>query len=376
MKKLKLILAGILLCTATAFADVQINEENFPDENFRNLLLQNYYAKNGMFTDADIAKMWTFPIRNQNISDLTGIQFFTNLQALHCEGNQLTSLDVSGLTNLQRLHCENNQLNSLDVSGLNNLKWLRCENNQLTSLDVSELNNLQTLYCNDNLLTLLNVSGLTNLQTLGCADNRLNSLDASGLTNLQELYCENNQLTLLNVSGLNNLQTLHCYNNQLNSLNVSGLANLRTLLCFNNQLISLDLTGLPNVLFLMGSEQTATLTLTGANDNYNLAIDLNNPTDLAFGLSYENGILTSTSNAITESSFTVETGHYNLLNVLSGTLNLIYDTTTSATKIKNENRQPIAFYTMMGVKLNTEPQNRMYIILYDDGTSEKVIMRK
>ena len=314
LKKLKLILVGILLCTATAFADVQINETNFPDESFRNWLLMQPYGNKGFITDAEIANITTMDIGRllglQAISDLTGIQFFTNLEILYCDYNVLTSLDVSGLTNLEYLHFSNNFLTSIDVSGLTNLQTLICRFNQLTSLDVS---------------------GLNNLKYLDCGYNQLTSLDVSDLTNLEYLYCINNFLTSLDLTELNNLNSDSFY----------------------------------------GNSQTQTLTLTGANDNYNLNIDLNNPTNLASGLSYVNSILTSTSNTITSSSFRVETGKAGF--TLSGTLNLNYTFGTSITEIKNENKQAIAFYSIIGAKLHTEPQSGIYIVLYDDGTSEKVV---
>jgi hypothetical protein len=121
-----------------------------------------------------------------------------------------------------------------------------------------------------------------------------------------------------------------------------------------------------------GSHQTPTLILTGANNNYNLAIELNSPTNLVSGLSYENGILTSTSNTITSSPFEVETGNPNLL-PLRGTLTLKYKSETNIPEIEKENRKPVAFYNIMGVKLPVEPQNGIYIILYDNGTAEKVM---
>ncbi|MCR5851403.1 MAG: hypothetical protein K6G92_11975 [Bacteroidaceae bacterium] len=44
------------LFTATAaWADVEINEENFPDENFRSWVLAKDFGKDGVLTDEEIA---------------------------------------------------------------------------------------------------------------------------------------------------------------------------------------------------------------------------------------------------------------------------------------------------------------------------------
>ena len=451
MKKLKLLFACIFLCTATAFANVEINETNFPDSVFR-AFVSNLVDGRDMITYAEIAEVtkidvsleciyvWTYkrslPERKcpKQIYDLTGINFFTNLEVLYCAENQLTSLDISNLTNLRRLNFSNNLLTSFDASGLTNLQYLNSSFNQLTLLDVSNLINLRELNCSDNRLTVLDVSSLINLEildvgfnqltvldvsnlinlqrlsvwfngltsldvsnlknlvSLNCMYNQLTSLDVSGLTNLMWLHSQRNQLISLNLSGLKNLRGLHCCNNQLTSLDVSDLINLRNLWCEHNQftsfdvsnltnlqqlvlnanqLTSLDVTGLNSLFYFFAHGQNPSLTLTGRNNNYNLAIDLNNPTGLVSGLTYENGILTSTSNTITTSHFSVETGHiWNRR--LSGRLTLFYTTETNTPEI-NINRTPIAFYTITGVRLGQKPQSGIFIILYDDGSAEKVM---
>ena len=175
------------------------------------------------------------------ISNLEGIQYFTNLQTLKCDGNVLTSLNVQSLTNLQRLECGSNQITSLNVQGLTNLQTLYCNDNQLLSLNVQGLTNLQLLECGGNQLPSLNVQGLSNLQTVSCPNNQLPSLNVQGLTNLQLLACGGNQLTSLNLQGLTNLQTLYCQSNQLTNLDAQGLPNLQTLWCQSNQLTSLSI---------------------------------------------------------------------------------------------------------------------------------------
>jgi len=87
MKKLKFILACVLLCIATAFADVQINETNFPCENFRNWFLEQWFASDSVITDTNVRNVRRISIANRNISDLTGIKFFTNLEHLWCINN-------------------------------------------------------------------------------------------------------------------------------------------------------------------------------------------------------------------------------------------------------------------------------------------------
>lgn len=153
MKRNKLLLSLFALLTTTiAWADVEINETNFPDENFRNWILSQSFGKDGVLTDEEIAnvKSVNFPSRYKNIQSLEGIKFFTALTSLFCNSSQLTSLDVSGCTALTRLSCNNSQLTSLDVTGCTALTQLSCYNNQLTSLDVSGCTALTSIICYQN----------------------------------------------------------------------------------------------------------------------------------------------------------------------------------------------------------------------------------
>ena len=215
-------------------------------------------------------------IGSSSISNLTGLEAFTNLKYLNCRINQLTSLNVSSSTSLEHLTCDNSQLQSLNISNLTNLKYLQCNNNQLPNLIVSDLMSLQHLDCSHNLLPSLNVSGLTNLKRLRCNNNQLPSLNVSGLTNLTTLNCYQNQLPSLNVSSLTNLQSLYCYNNQLPSLNVSNLMNLKYLYCSSNQLMSLNVLGCTSLQdFNCRNNQLTSLNLLGLTNLQSLTCDSN-----------------------------------------------------------------------------------------------------
>ena len=234
---------------------------------------------------------------NQNLKDMSGIEYFTNVSTLYCFSNKnLTSLDVSGMSSLTTLDCNSCALTSLNVSGLTMLTTLECyDNATLTSLDASGLSSLETLRCNNCALTSLNVSGLSkltrldcyynklasldvsdlsSLETLECSYNKLTSLDVSNLTNLQKLQCDANYLTSLNVNGLSSLTQLYCSGNFLTSLDVSTLSSLATLFCNDNKLSRLDitsnalLTGLQcgNQTNAAGKSQTLTLILTSAQE--------------------------------------------------------------------------------------------------------------
>ena len=88
-----------------ASADVEISEENFPDENFRAYFWVQSYGADGIITDAEIKNVTIIKVNNRAIKSLKGIEFFTSLTSLSCRKNQLTSLDVSKNTALTQLEC-------------------------------------------------------------------------------------------------------------------------------------------------------------------------------------------------------------------------------------------------------------------------------
>ena len=147
----KLLLALLALLTAsTAWADVEINETNFPDANFRNWVLGQTYGADSMLTESEIANVTNIEVNSKNIESLKGIEHFTALKFLSCYYNKLTGLDVSKNTALTNLSCSNNYLTTIDLSKNIALNYLHCQNNQLTTLNVSACKKLSGLecYCN------------------------------------------------------------------------------------------------------------------------------------------------------------------------------------------------------------------------------------
>ena len=137
--------------------DVEINETNFPDENFRTYIKERIDRDRNGKLDETERNINELGVDSRGITDLKGIEFFTALTGLSCYDNQLTSLDVSKNPALEWLECHRNQLTSLDVSKNPALTDLNCNGNQLTSLDVSKNPALKWLDCTDNQLTSLDV---------------------------------------------------------------------------------------------------------------------------------------------------------------------------------------------------------------------------
>ncbi len=238
--------------------DIAINEDNFPDWNFRFWLISRNYGKDGILTDEEIAEVTSIDVNHRSINSLKGIEYFTALTSLDCSSNQIVELDVSKNLALVELYCYTNQLTSLDVSQNTSLEVLKCNKNQIALLDLSKNSVLKELYCGTNQLTALDVSKNTALTKLSCGGNQLTELDISRNTTLTSLYCNDNQLTELDASECNSLNGLNCRNNPLIVLNVSGCTALPQLDFCNGVLTTLDVSGCSSITSLYCSNNKLT----------------------------------------------------------------------------------------------------------------------
>ena len=292
MKKfIQWVMAATLVCGSSLFTacvtdvvdnpvppekTIAIDKANFPDDNFREYLLNQDYGQDGVLTEREIMNITDMDVYDMEISSLQGIEYFTALTMLDCEDNELTTLDISKNTALVKLYCGMNYLTSLDITNNVALKSLLCYDNELTSLDVSKNTALTFLDCEENKITALDVSMCTELESLTCGDNELTQLDISNLTYLESLNCNDNYLTTLDVSSNPNLEYLKCYDNQLSSLDISNNPNLWLVFCDGNQISSLDFTNNPLLSFvsltrnkISGQNMDAIITSLAQNDNPN-----------------------------------------------------------------------------------------------------------
>ncbi|WP_396146656.1 T9SS type A sorting domain-containing protein [Flavobacterium sp.] len=169
----------ILVLLITGFANAQV--VNIPDVNFKNKLIDLGYDTNsdGNIQQSEALSVYGLSISNSNISDLTGIQSFTNLTSMDCSYNQLTQLNVSGLTQLITLQCNNNQISNLNVTNCVNLSNFVCSNNLLTSLDFSGVTSLSSFLCSYNSITNFNFTNLVIFNDFFADHNQISNLDLS-----------------------------------------------------------------------------------------------------------------------------------------------------------------------------------------------------
>ena len=182
-----------------------------PDDNFEQALIDLGYddVLDDSVLTATISTVGSLYLENKNISDLTGIEDFSNLSILRVHSNGLTSIDVSNNPLLNQLNITSNQLTSLDISNNTLLTRLYADNNELTSMDVTNNDTLVFLYLESNsLTTVTGVNDKIHLTYLQLKYNELTSLDLSGCTSMVELEVYNNNLSSLDVTGCTAMVTI------------------------------------------------------------------------------------------------------------------------------------------------------------------------
>jgi len=183
---------------------------------------------------------WDFE-EDDAITDLTGLEYATNLRTLHLRLNLIGDISpLSGLTTLDRCNLSENRSTDLaPLSGLDRLTYVNLHANDITDVSpLSNLTNVTTLILRFNQISDLSpLSGMTSLRELDLGDNPLGDLSPlSSLTHLTTLCLWSSGVRDISaLSGLKNLETLDADLNYICDISaLSGLGNLRTLDLDNN----------------------------------------------------------------------------------------------------------------------------------------------
>ena len=81
----------------SGIAGVDINATNFPDARFRSFVTSSTIDtfQDGYLTEKELEAQYSLNVSGKSISDLTGIAYFTEIIALDCSNNSLTTLNLS-----------------------------------------------------------------------------------------------------------------------------------------------------------------------------------------------------------------------------------------------------------------------------------------
>lgn len=273
--------ASTQVITDAAAGGVPVDAAHFPDENFRQYILNNFdLSGDGSLSAKEIDKVREIDIEPYNgidvdkITSLKGTEYLTALEAFHFFASydtttpvalpadldltkntrlielrfgdvNLSGMDFSKYPNLKDLEVNNAGLTRLDVSKNTALVHLSCQNNSLTTLDLSRNTVLEELYCDANKLTTLDVSRNGALRELSCGRNGFASLDVTHNSLLEELSCDRNPIKALDLSGNPAMKWLNINGTKIDQLDISHLSGLRSVECAATPMETLDISGCP-----------------------------------------------------------------------------------------------------------------------------------
>jgi len=208
----------------------------FPDENLEAAIRDALDKPAGeAITPAELAGLTELDAIMWGITDLSGIEYCTNLTTLNLQRNKISDFSpLASLTNLTWLKLRRNQISDISpLTSLTNLVWLDIRGNQIS--DISPL------------------ASLTSLTSLNLWDNQISDISPlASLTNLTELYLYMNQISdLSSLASLTNLTYLNLWDNQISDISpLASLTNLIGLDLYMNQIS--DISPLASLTNLVG----------------------------------------------------------------------------------------------------------------------------
>lgn len=199
MKRLSLALMLPWFLLGSAWSQGPVH---FPDPSLKAAVEEALWISDP--TPVDMLGLTRLAVIAEGITDLTGLEYATNLQTLILSNNKNIS-DISvlaGLGNLETLMVNQNQIDDVSaLSGLNNLRHLDIHHNRITDISVlSALHDLQRLSLHENPISDISVlAGLSRLRELRLLDTQVSDISAlANLTSLEQLDLRGN---LLNEEG-------------------------------------------------------------------------------------------------------------------------------------------------------------------------------
>jgi len=249
---LKALVESQLGVTNPSAADmVFLKELSAPGRGISDLTGLEYATNLARLNLGELFYYWVWPpeLRTNQIEDITPLSGLTGLKSLDISNNQITDISaLSGLTALETLALYYNQIADISaLSGLSNLTSLDMEHNQIADLTpMSGLTNLKSLTLSSNPIADTSaLSTLTGLESLSLSRTGLTTIPAlTDLPNLKFLDLVGNQITdISGLSGMPAIETVTLFGNRITSIaTLSDVPNLKALGLGVNQIT--DITGL------------------------------------------------------------------------------------------------------------------------------------
>ena len=205
---------------------------SIPDANLAKAIREKLNLKpSDALTRLNLLNLTHLTAHRSQITDLTGLEYATQLQNLELSGNQIS--DINPVANLTRLHVikfSRNQIADISpVANLNSLQYLYLSANQITDISpVANLKQLEQLNLTSNQIRdITPLANVRNLYKLWLSNNRIS--DVSPIANSRHLIgldvSRNAIYDISDISALADLVNLTWLNLSNNSISdISSLA--------------------------------------------------------------------------------------------------------------------------------------------------------
>lgn len=214
-----------------------LSEEYIPCEGFRDWIDANIGDGSGYYS-IEAASKYTGKIdisfKHPEITDITGIEYFTSLTEFNGEDGYFGDFNVGALKGLKVLRVVNTKCTALDLSELDNLTKALVSRNKLTSLILPKNGSLKHLWCDSNELSYIDLSNCNKLITFVASYNNLTSLILPDAP-LETIAVHTNYIKNIDISKVKStLDLLNVSSCGLTSLDLSGCVKLTYLECSDN----------------------------------------------------------------------------------------------------------------------------------------------
>lgn len=219
-----------------------------PDADLRAAIAQTLDKEpNSQITRADMARLTRLEAHNRDITDLTGLEFATNLNEIRANDNLIEDLSsLAELTQLNVIEFRHNVISDLSpLAGLINLNWLVVNDNLISDLSpLTDLVHLHGLEISNNAISDFSpLAGLTKLERIWLSENPIADLsEFTGLTSLRSFRSWGTPV--FNLSALTELPKLQvldiCGGDILDISPLGDLTNLNELYLVGNEIADIS----------------------------------------------------------------------------------------------------------------------------------------
>ena len=177
---------------------------SFADWNLKNALVNAGYDKNGDgdLSEAEMEMIYGIDLSGLNITNLSGLEYATNLEFVDLSNNALTNIDaLASCTELQYVDISNNSITSIAaLANATKMFILVADYNNITSVSViAGLDRLVTVsFAGNEIADISALQNMDSLRSVNFNSNDIANIDAlSTLTYVNYLYFADNEITSL-----------------------------------------------------------------------------------------------------------------------------------------------------------------------------------